>query len=204
MNKPNLDMKIIRLITVFIILTALFGTGCQITTDEINTKQYPFDQCRTTEPLARSIDSDCDIQFWDIMHKYTYVRNESLFYTLDAPRNESVFQIKYINSKHDHCEPDYTFTLKMNAMKRDEFFKPGSIQISKLDIYEESLCGGVGGPAQNVDITLIWDEVSLIDNVYSGKGRFILNKDIPSSFAGYKYPAQEIPFEFHERDRERV
>ncbi|MBW8325075.1 MAG: hypothetical protein K0M50_09965 [Prolixibacteraceae bacterium] len=63
-----------------------------------------------------------------------------------------------------------------------------------LDIYEESLCGGVGGPASNVDITLIWDEVSLEGSVYSGKGRFIINKDIPSSFSGYKYPAQENTF----------
>ncbi len=46
-------------------------------------------------------------------------------------------------------------------------------------------------------------EVSLVGKVYSGKGRFILNKDIPSSFSGYKYPAQEIPFEFHAREIER-
>lgn len=193
-------MEIIRLVTVFIILTAVFGPGCK-ETDESNSKGYPFYQCGTTEPLARSINTDCNIQFWDIMFKYTYVRLESLFYTLDAPCNESVFQIKYINSVHDHCEPDYTFTLKMNATTREEFFKPGSIRINKLDIYEESLCGGVGGPASNVDITLIWDEVSLKGNVYSGKGRFIINKDIPSSFPDYHYPAQEIPFEFHPRVR---
>jgi hypothetical protein len=89
----------------------------------------------------------------------------------------------------------------MNAMTRVEFFKPGSIQINKLDIYEESLCGGISGPASNVNITLIWDEVSLIGNYYTGKGRFIINKDIPSSFPDYYYPAQEIPFEFHPRDR---
>ena len=87
----------------------------------------------------------------------------------------------------------------MKAMTRNEFFKPGSIQINKLDIYEESLCGGIGGPASNVDITLIWDEVSLIGSVYSGKGRFIINKDIPSSSKGYYYPAQELPFEFFPR-----
>jgi hypothetical protein len=64
----------------------------------------------------------------------------------------------------------------MKAMTRDEFFKPGSIQVNKLDIYEEELCGGVSGPASNVDITLIWDEVSLVGNVNSGKGRFIIIK----------------------------
>jgi hypothetical protein len=84
----------------------------------------------------------------------------------------------------------------MDRIDKKDFFKPGSIQINELDIYEESLCGGMGGPASNVDITLIWDEVSLDGSIYSGKGRFIINKDIPSSFAGYKYPAQEIPFEF--------
>lgn len=199
-NKHGLDMKTIRLITVFIILTAVIVTGCQEPEDS-NTKQNPFYQCRATEPMASSFNTDCNIQFWDIMYKYTYVSLESTFYTLAAPCNESVFKIKYINSKHDHCEPDYTFTLKMNSMKKDEFFKPGSIKVTGLDIYEESLCGGVGGPVSNVDITLIWEEVSLIGNYYAGKGRFIINKDIPSSFSGYKYPAQEIPFEFHPRER---
>lgn len=110
----------------------------------------------------------------------------------------------YVNIFKIECQSKiyyYTFTMKMNAMKRDEFFKPGSIQINKLDIYEESLCGGVGGPASNVEITLIWDEVLLIGNYYTGKGRFVINKDIPSSFSCYKYPAQEIPFEFHPRLR---
>lgn len=132
------------------VVSFLFGLqGCE-ELDDHYTKQYPFYQCQTTEPIARSIDNECCIQFWDIMHKYTYVRIESLFYTLDAPCNESVFQIKYINSKHDHCEPDYTFKLKMNAVTRNEFFKPGSIQINKLDIFEESLCGGVGDRLQTL------------------------------------------------------
>jgi hypothetical protein len=191
-------LKHIKLIAIALFLLVL--QGCK-EPEDYNTKQYPFYQCRATEPLARSINTDCNIQFWDIMYKYTYVRLESSFYTLAAPCNESVFRIKYINSLHDHCEPDYTFTLKMKAMTRDEFFKPGSIQINKLDIYKEELCGGVGGPASNVDITLIWDEVSLVGNVYSGKGRFIINKDIPSSSKGYNYPAQEIPFEFFPRIR---
>lgn len=195
-------MKIIRLIAVIIILTALFGTGCQ-ESEDTNTKQYPWTSCRTTEVVARSIKTNCNIQFWDITSQYTYVSIESSFFTTGAPCNQSAFAIKYINSKHDHCEPDYTFTLKMNRIDKEDFFKPGSIQINDLDIYYEKLCGGMGGPVSNVDITLIWDEVSLVGSVYSGKGRFILNKDIPTSFPGYKYPAQEIPFEFHERDRER-
>lgn len=191
----------IKYIKFFLVVLFLIGLqGCQEPEDSFS-KQYPGYQCRATEPMSHSIETDCTIQFWDIMYKYTYVRLESTFYTLAAPCKESVFRIKYINSKHDHCEPDYTFTLKMNAMTRDEFFKPGSIRINKLDIYKESLCGGVGGPASNVDITLIWDEVSLVGSVYSGKGRFILNKDIPTSFPGYTYPAQEILFEFYPRLR---
>ena len=189
---------------MLMVLIILFGLqGCQKSEDS-NTKQYPFYQCRATEPLARSINADCNIQFWNSRFKYTYVKIESLFYTLAAPCNESVFRIKYTNSLHDRCEPDYTFTLKMNTMTRDEFFKPGSIQINKLDIYEESLCGGIGGPASNIDVTLIWDEVSLSGNVYWGKGKIVFNKEIPTAVPEYKYPVQEIPFEFHERDRERL
>jgi hypothetical protein len=137
------------------------------------------------------------------MYKYTYVGIESSFYTIGPPCNQSAFAIKYINSKHDHNEPNYTFVLKMNPIDKVDFFKQGSIKISELDIFQSQLTGGGGGPAQNVDITLIWDEVLLVGTVYSGKGRFILNKDIPSSFTGYKYPAQEIPFEFSTRDRVR-
>lgn len=184
------------------VLLFLFGLqGCKEPEDS-NTKQYPFYQCRATEPLARSINTDCNIQFWDIMFKYTYIRLESFYYTLAAPCNESVFQIKYINSKHDHNEPDYTFTLKMKAMTRDEFFKPGSIKVNGLSIYDEKPAGGVVSPYSNVDVTLIWDEVSFLGNVYSGKGRIVFNKDIPHfSYANYKYPVQEIPFEFLPRTR---
>jgi len=195
-------MKTIRLITVFIILTAVIGTGCQESEDS-NTKQAPWVSCQITETIARSIDTDCNIQFLDFMHKYTYVRIESSFYTTGAPCNQSAFAIKYINSKHDHCEPDYTFTLKMNRIDKKDFFKQGSIHINDLDIYYQKLCGGMGGPVSNVDITLIWDEVSLTGNYYTGRGRFIINKDIPSYLPDYKYPAQEIPFEFNPRDRER-
>lgn len=194
-------MKAIRFISVFIFLNVLFGTGCQ-KTDDSNYK-YPMNWCRPTEIVAHSLKSSCNIQFWDIIDKYTYISIESSFYTIGPPCNQSAFAIKYVNSKHDHNEPDYTFVLKMNPIDKRDFFKQGSIKINELDIFESKLTGGGGGPAQNVDITLIWDEVSLIGTVYTGKGRFILNKDIPSSFAGYKYPAQEIPFEFSARDRVR-
>lgn len=192
-------IKHIKLLAVILFLLGL--QGCQESEDSY-TKQYPGYQCRATEPLASSINTDCNIQFWDIMFKYTYVKLESSFYTLAAPCNESVFKIKYINSKHDHNEPDYTFTLKMNPMRRDEFFKPGSFKVNELSIFDEQPSGGVVSPYSNVDVTLIWDEVSLIGNVYSGKGRIVFNKDIPHfSYANYKYPAQEIPFEFQPRVR---
>lgn len=169
--------------------------------NDMNSKTMPRFGCETTEIVAKSIKSSCNIQFWDIMYKYTYISIESSFYTIGAPCNQSAFAIKYINSKHDHNEPDYTFTLKMDRIDKNDFFKPGSIKVTGLDIYEEELTGGMGGPVSNVDITLIWDEVSLVGNVYSGKGRFVINKEIPSSFPNYKYPAQEIPFEFQPRER---
>ncbi|MFY9150846.1 MAG: hypothetical protein WAO52_02440 [Prolixibacteraceae bacterium] len=164
-------------------------------------KTMPNFGCNTAEIVARSIKSDCNIQFWDIMFNYTYISIESSFFTIGAPCNQSAFAIKYINSEHDHCEPDYTFTLKMDYIKKEDFFKPGSIKITELFLFEEKLCGGVGGPISNVDITLIWDEVLLVGNVYSGKGRFVIHKDIPSSFPNYTYPAQEISFEFKPRER---
>lgn len=194
-------MKTIRSIATFIILTILLGVGCK-KTDDSNYK-YPMNWCRPTEIAAHSLKSSCNIQFWDIMYEYTYVSIESSFYNIGPPCNQSAFAIKYVNSKHDHNEPDYTFVMKMNPIDKADFFKQGSIKISELDIFESKLTGRGGGPARNVDITLIWDEVSLVGAVYSGKGRFVLNKDIPSSFPGYKYPAQEIPFEFHARDRGR-
>lgn len=194
-------MKIIRSIATFIILTTVLGVGCKKTDD--SSYKYPMNWCLPTEIIARSIKTDCNIQFWDIMHNFTYVSIESSFYTIGPPCNRSAFSIKYINSKHDHNEPDYTFILKMDIIDKKDFFKSGSIKISELDIFQSKLTGGGGGPVKNVDITLIWDEVSLVGAVYSGKGRFIINKDIPSSFPDYKYPAQEIPFEFHLRDIER-
>ena len=194
-------MRIQHIKLIVVVLFFLGLQGCKEPEDS-NTKQIPGYQCRATAPSAKSIDTDCNIQFWDIISKYTYIKLESSFYTLAAPCSESVFKIKYVNSKHDHNEPDYTFKLKMKAMTRDEFFKPGSIKVNGISIYDEKPAGGVESPYSNVDITLIWDEVSLINNVYSGKGRIVFNKDIPHfSFANYKYPAQEIPFEFFPRSR---
>jgi hypothetical protein len=177
-------MKATRAIAVFAILTSMFGVGCK--KKEESHYKYPMNWCQATKIDAQSIKSSCNIQFWDIMHQYTYVSIESSFYFLGPPCSQSAFEIKYINSKHDHNEPDYSFVFK----------------ISELDIYERQSNAGGGGPMGNVDITLIWDEVTLSGSVYSGKGKFIINKDIPSSFPGYKYPAQEIPFEFQTRDRE--
>lgn len=195
-------MKTIRSIAAVVILIALFSTGCNKTEDSGYSK-FPPNYCELTGTAAHSLQTSCNIQFWDIMHKYTYIGIESSFYSLGPPCNRSLFEIKYINSKHDHNEPDYEFVLKMNPTNPADFFKQGTIKINELDIFESKLTGGGGGPVRDVDITLIWDEVLLVGSVYSGKGKFIINKDIPSSFPGYKYPAQEIPFEFRARDRVR-
>lgn len=185
-------------ISLFTYLLFLFGCSEK---DDTYSKNMPNYGCNVTEIVARSIKSDCNIQFWDIMHNYTYVSIESSFYTIGAPCNQSAFAIKYINLKHDHNEPDYTFILKMDRIDKQDFFKPGSIKITELAIFENKLTGGGGGPVSNVDISLIWDEVLLLGNVYSGKGRFVINKGIPSSFPNYTYPVQEIPFEFKPRER---
>jgi hypothetical protein len=136
------------------------------------------------------------------MYKYTYTGIESSFYTLNAPCDESVFSIKYINSVHDHNEPNYTFVMKMDPLMKNEFFKPGSYRINDLTILEEKLTGSGGASYFDVDITLVWEEVSLDGAIYSGKGKIVFHKDIPhSSFPNYRYPAQEIAFEFPARSR---
>lgn len=170
--------------------------GCQKKEEAISKGNPYMVNCVHLEPISNSISTNCNIKFWDIMYEYTYVWIESSFYTLEAPCNESVFKVKYMNSLHDHNEPDYTFILKMNYIKRNDFFKPDTINVKLFSIEEDELTGGsiVGYP--NADVTLIWDEVSLTGNTYSGKGKIVIHKDIPYYYPAYKYPAQEIPFEF--------
>lgn len=161
-------------------------------------RKYPPNYCFVTEIVATSRYTTCNVQFEDIVNKFTYIGNESSFYTLGKPCNRSVFSIRYTNSKHDHNEPDYTFMLKMDYMNKEDFFRPDSLKISSFSLREEKLTGGGEETYQDVDITLVWLEVALNGNRYSGKGKIIINKDIPhSSFAGFKYPAQEIPFKFN-------
>lgn len=194
----------IRLKWISIMLLISFCLqGCR-DDDDTNYSRYPSYLCQTIGIISQSIKTKCNIQFWDFMHLYTYTTLESSFYTLSEPCNQSVFSIKYTNSIHDHNEPDYTFLLKMNFIEKEKFFKPGSFVIDELYIYEEKLTGGSGQYYPNIDITFVWDEVSLSGSIYSGKGKIIINKEIlHSSFANYKYPAQQIPFEFHFRNRSR-
>jgi hypothetical protein len=194
MNK----FKFLRLMPAIFIL--VFFLGCK-NQDNMEHGNNPFNWCYPTEIFARSVKSDCNIQFWDILFKYTYVKIESSFYSIGAPCNENIFEIKYINSLHDHCENDYTFKLNLSTLTKEEFFKKGSFPVSKFSIWEESLCGGHGSNYTDVDITLVWDEVSVVGKIYSGKGKFIINKDIPFGVDTLNYPAQEIPFIFQGRDR---
>ena len=165
-------------------------------------KGMPYRICTTREGIVNSIKTNCNIEFWDYMYKYTYTSIESDFYTLNAPCNETVFSIKYINSVHDHNEPDYKFDLKLNPLSKDEFFKPGSYQVNNLLIWEERHTSGSGAAYSEADITVVWEEVTLSGAIYSGKGKIVIHKDIPhSSFPNYNYPAQEIQFEFPARAR---
>ena len=130
------------------------------------------------------------------MHEYTYTKISSVYSHLGPPCSQNIIYISYINSVHDHNEPNYKFGFYLPTISEEEFFKPGSFHIDTISIFESSLTGGSGGPIYDVDITFIWNDVNLNEDIYSGTGKFIINKEIPTSFPGYFWPVQEIPFEF--------
>lgn len=198
-NSMNL-FKTHKALVLLVLMTAFYGCAEEM---EHTGKGMPYMyNCSTTEGIAKSIPADCSIEFWDFMHKYTYTGIESSFYTSKAPCNESVFSVKYINSVHDHNEPDYTFILKLNPLTKAEFFQPGSFKVNEFAIQEQKLTGGGRTPYSGVEATVVWQEVALTGGNYSGKGKIIFPSDFPHfSYPNYSYPAQEIPFEFPARTR---
>lgn len=192
--------QIHRALLLLVILIAFYG--CAEEMEAPGKGIPPRYTCSTTDGIVKSIPADCRIEFWDFMHKYTYTGIESSFYTLKAPCNESVFNVKYINSVHDHNEPDYTFILKLNPLTKTEFFQPGSFKVNEFAIQEWQRTGGGQTPYTGVEVSVVWQEVTLAGGTYSGKGKIIFPSDFPHfSFPNYKYPAQEIPFEFPARTR---
>ncbi|HET6559534.1 MAG TPA: hypothetical protein VFG54_19580 [Prolixibacteraceae bacterium] len=194
--------KIHKVIVLLVLLTAFIG--CREEAEPVEKGMHFLYTCPTSEGIAKSIPADCRIEFWDFMNKFTYTGLESNFYTLKAPCNESVFSIKYINSVHDHNEPDYTFILRLNPFTKGEFFQPGTYKVKEFYIGYKNLTSGGQEYYPVKDVSVVWEEVALDGEIYSGKGKIIFPSDFPhSSFPGYYYPAQEIPFEFPARARSR-
>lgn len=68
-----------------------------------------------------------------------------------------------------------------------------------LNYGESRQTGGQSGPRSDADVDFIWNEVKLVEGIYSGKGKFIINKKIPVNYpATFFFPKQEISFEFCE------
>ncbi len=188
----NVKLSILITGTVFLL------SVCACHTDEsepLGKNVSPY--CSATKEIAKSFENcSCDIKFTDFMHEYTYTKISSVYSHLGPPCSQNIIYISYVNSVHDHNEPNYKFGFYLPTISEEEFFKPGSFHIDTISIYESSLTGGFGGPIYDVDITFIWDGVNLNEDIYSGTGKFIINKEIPTSFPGYFWPVQEIPFEF--------
>jgi hypothetical protein len=184
---------LIFIVTIFCLLILLIGCHSE---DEQHGNYMPS-YCSASKTIAKSNkDCSCRIAFKDYMYEYTYIIINSNYYQIGPPCSQNVFKIKYINSIHDHNEPDYEFGFYLPIMKEEDFFKPDTFNIDTVDIFYQHPMGGHGGPIFNVDITLIWESVSINQGMYTGRGKFIINKEIPTSYPGYKWPVQEIPFVF--------
>lgn len=160
--------------------------------------------CSATKLIAQSYrNCRCNITFTDyLLHEYTYVGINSVYGQIGPPCSQNVFYINYINSVHDHNEPDYKFGFYLPILNDEDFFKPGSFKIDTIFIFENSLTGGFGGPKYNVDVTFIWDNVEYKEGIYSENGKFVINKEIKTSFSCCSWPTQEIPFVFCDSRRE--
>ncbi|MGM0622277.1 MAG: hypothetical protein ACQETJ_14585 [Bacteroidota bacterium] len=143
-------------------------------------------------------DCSCDITFRNYIREYSFTGIKSTYVSIGPPCNQNVFKIKYINAVHDHNEPDIEFGFYLPPYSNEDFFKADTFQIDTVSIGEWKRTGGFGGPKFDVDVTFIWESVELSEGIYSGKGKFLINEEIPTSFPNYFYPVQEIPFEFCE------
>lgn len=155
--------------------------------------------CEPTQIIASSNKCVCNISFSNYLYytdDYTYISIESSYYEIGPPCNQNVFKIKYINSIHDHNEADYEFSFHMPRLSIEQFFAIDTFAIDTIGIYESKPTGGHGSAKYDVDVTLIWDSVSISEGVYWGSGKFIFNDSIPSIFPNYFWPKQEINFEF--------
>ena len=185
------------------LILIIFIVGYSCKKDEPYGYKSPYGQCSSYKTIAKSLPNcNCSIQIQHYRNLYTFVKIESSYYSISPPCIQNVFKIRFINSVHDHNEPNIDFSFYMPQYTKEEFFRIDTFQIDTMGMGAWSISGGHGGPRYGVDVTFIWDSVKINDNIYSGKGKFIINTDIPHNlYPDYDYPAQEIPFEFRESRR---
>jgi len=192
-------MLIIRIIQFLVIFFALLNfSGCKIEDEPQALGGNSYSPCGGIAIIAKS-KADCktNIVFKDYVNEYTFTGIQSAYYKLGPICKQNMLFIKFINSVHDHNETDFEFGFYMPQFLNEQFFKPDTFMIDTLYYGEKRLTGGHGGPKFDADVLFIWNEVSLNDSVYSGKGKFIINKKIPVNYpATYFFPEQEISFEF--------
>ena len=177
----------------FLLLLSLL----RCTAEEQPSGKQLYNFCAVDELIAKSRKCSCDIYFNDYMNRYQFTEIQSSFLSVGPPCNQKMMRITYFNAEHAHNEPDYSFDFYLTIENADAFFKKDTFQIDSMGIGHNNLTGGGWAPYYDVDVTLIWDTVSVNESVYEGKGKFIINRDIPHDFfTGYFYPAQEISFEF--------
>jgi hypothetical protein len=189
--------KLYNIVAAIYIQFAIFFVGCNPEDYNPPGKQLPS-YCDVTNTIAKSKNEcACNIKIQSYVNEYTFTKIESNYYTLGPPCNQNFFIIKYINKVHDHNEPDLEFGFYLPQLENNDFFKVDTFQIDTIYYGEWSSTGGHGGPRYDADVTFIWDEVDLVEGIYSGKGKFIINKKIPVNYpATYYFPRQEILFEF--------
>ena len=188
---------------VIVLLSIILLNSCQsYDTSTEGLGGHLRNYCSVTKQIAKSHkDCSCNIIFRDYMHQFTYTKINSVYYQIGPPCSQNVLSISYVNSVHDHNEQDFTFNLYLPLMKDEDFFKPDTFHVDTILITEPYPYGGSAGASWNADITLIWDSITIFQGIYSGSGKFIINKEIPSSFPKYTWPVQEIPFVFCNKQR---
>lgn len=192
-------MSIVRIFQFLVVFfTLLYLSGCSIEEEPQGLGGNSFSPCGGIAIIAKS-KADCktNIVFKDYVNEYTFTGIQSAYYKLGPVCKQNMLFIKFFNSVHDHNEPNYEFGFYLPQFSNKEFFKIDTFQIDTIHYGESRLTGSHSKPVYDANVVFIWDEVSLNDSVYSGRGKFIINKKIPVNYpATYFFPEQEISFEF--------
>ncbi len=184
----------------FSLSSIFFINGCISDDQPTPLGKNMYSPCGGIATIAKSkADCKCNIVFKDYVNEYTFTGIQSAYYKFGPVCKQNMLFIKFFNSVQDHNEPNYEFGFYLPQLANEDFFKIDTFQIDTLHYGESRLSGGHSGPIYDANVVLIWDEVNLADGIYSGKGKFIINKEIPVNYpATYFFPKQEIPFEFCE------